>query len=158
MLANNQFIYEGQPSFLAKLFLSHYLLDCANESKPADADGSISPALGMGARVWVCRQLDLGPGNLIPVPAICNICKHFSVSQHLQWSRPKLSLGTYISTPDSPKELHSPPPQIIVIVYRALCMPDTLPSVLYLILTVTLGSTCYYYPHFIGGETESQRD
>lgn len=93
MLANKQFIYEGQPSFLGKLFLSHYLLDSANESKPADADRSISPALGMQGRAWVCRQLNLGPGNLIPVPAICNIYKHFSVSQHLPWSRPELSLG-----------------------------------------------------------------
>lgn len=45
MLANNQFIYKGWLSFLAKLFLSHYLLDCANEAKTRDADRPIVPAL-----------------------------------------------------------------------------------------------------------------
>lgn len=158
MLANNQFIYKGQPSFLAKLFLSHYLLDCVNESKSADADSSISPALGVEGTEWVCSQLDLGPRNLILVSAICNIYKHFSVSQHLYRGDQNRPWGSSIGTPDSPKELCNPPPQTEVIVYRAFCMPGTLQSVLHLILTVTLGSRCCYYPHFIGGETESQRD
>lgn len=160
MLVNNQFIYKGQPSFLAKSFLSHYLLDCANETKSADADRSISPALVCVERTaWICRQLGLKPGSLIPVSAICNICKHFSVSQHLQWRGSKLCLGEIdISTPGSPKELCNSPLQIVVIVYSAYCMPGTLLSVLHLIVTMALGRRCCYYPHFIRGETDSQRD
>lgn len=53
MLANKQFIYKGQPSFLAKLFLSHYLLGCENDAKFKNEDRSISSALvGVERAAW----------------------------------------------------------------------------------------------------------
>lgn len=151
MLVNNQFIYKGQPSFLAKLFLSHYLLDWAYEPKAADADRSISPTLVCAERrAWIRRQLDLRPGSLIPVSAVCSICKHFRVSWQLRWRAPKLPLGEMdISTPDSPKELGSSPSETAVIVDSADCIPGTHLSVSHVILTMALGRRCCYYPHFI---------